>query len=386
MAIGKPRGKEGQRPVYVYDPSIGRKRYVGSRKNLRGEDGAKALEQAKAIEFARASPADDTLTVATYAAEWFELHHGEGTRRPAGSTLKVNRGNMRPFLSEYGTRPLEDGLTRREALRWAKLHKHNAVVVCAMFNDAIDDGVCKVNPFAGRKQEGSRERKHIHPLTEEEVSRLADIALRQWGEDGYGLVARAWVLFGAWVGCRPGETFTVTAQALDFANGEVTIRRVKKRGRVYPTDVVVLPVAVIDAIRAMPAVPMAGPLFVSPRGLPFTHGIRYYWDPIRSAFRETVSDRRWHELLDDTMEDGSRVRAKNLDFYALRHFCASVMADRGADARDIAHQLGNSEQVCRETYIHAFVDRTNDRVRNLLDAPRVSDLDAARRRRNAGDG
>jgi integrase len=73
-------------------------------------------------------------------------------------------------------------VTRREALKWSKLHKHNAVVVCAMFNDAIDDDVCKTNPFAGRRQEESRERKHIHPLTEEEVDRLADIALRHWGE------------------------------------------------------------------------------------------------------------------------------------------------------------------------------------------------------------
>jgi integrase len=62
-------------------------------------------------------------------------------------------------------------------------------------------------PVRGRRQEESRERKHIHPLTEDEVDRLADIALRHWGSDGYGLVARAWVLFAAWVGCRPGETF-----------------------------------------------------------------------------------------------------------------------------------------------------------------------------------
>jgi integrase len=382
VAIGKPRGKAGQRPVYVYDPRLGRKVYVGSRKNLRGDDGAQALERAKTIEFQRADPTDRTVTIDTYAEEWLELHHGPGTRRPADSTLKVNRGNLRPFLAEYGGRPVDGGVSRREALRWSKLHKHNAVVVCAMFNDAIDDEITKSNPFAGRRQEESRERKHIHPLTEAEVCRLADIALRHWGGEGYGLTAWAWVLFGAWVGCRPGETFTVQARDLDFAAGEVTVRRVKKRGGTYPTDTVVLPAAAIDAIRAMPVIPASGPLFTTVTGKPFQKGnLRHHWDPVRAAFRETVPEERWLQLLDDTMDDGTRRRAKSLDFYVLRHHCASIMADRGATARDIAHQLGNSEQVCRETYIHHFVDRTNERVRGLLDGPRVHDLDQARRRR-----
>jgi integrase len=89
-------------------------------------------------------------------------------------------------------------------------------------------------------------------LTEDEIGLLAGIALRHWGPDGYGPVARAWVLFGAWVGCRPGETFTVQAENLNFADGLVTVRRVKKRGGRYPLDEIVLPGAAVDAIRAMP--------------------------------------------------------------------------------------------------------------------------------------
>lgn len=377
MAIGKPRGKAGMRPVYVYDPREGKKVYVGSRKNLRGDDGAQALEREKTNEFARAPVNTGVVTIAEYAEEWFELHHGPGTRRPADGTYKTNEGNLRPFLKDFGAKQISGGISRREALRWSKLHPHNAVVVCAMFNDAIDDQVCETNPFAGRKQEGSRERKHIHPLTEDEIERLASIALRHWGGEGYGLVARAWVMFGAWVGCRPGETFSVTAQNLNFGTGEVTIKRVKKRGGVYPVDTVVLPTAAIDAIRSMPTVPAHGPLFTTVTGKPFSKGnLRYHWEPIRSAFRETVTERRWLELLDAQEED-----EKSLAFYTLRHFCASVLADRGASMADIAHQLGNSEQVCRETYVHAFVDRSNDRVRKLLNGAHVTDLEAARLRR-----
>lgn len=383
MAIGKPRGKNGARPVYVYDPARGRKVYVGSRVKLRGEGGAQELEREKQAEFAQRPSPTSKLTFAQYASDWLVDHHGDGTRRPAPGTHTHNRDMLRPFLAEFGHREVDAGIGRREALRWARQHPHNATVVAAMLNDAIDDEVTTGNPFARRRQEESRERKHIHPLTEAEVNQLADIAHRHWGADGYGWWARAWVLFGAWVGCRPGETFGSVAFAdLDFERGEVTIRRVKKRGRAYPTDVVVLPRAAQDAVRdairhAGPA-PTDGPLFRTVSGvLMGKGGLRYHWEPIRSGFREKVTTERWRELLDDS-ED-----RKTMDFYVLRHFCASVMADRGLNAKQISGQLGNSEQVCQETYIHLYRDRSNDAVRRALEAPTVVDLASARARKGA---
>jgi hypothetical protein len=56
------------------------------------------------------------------------------------------------------------------------------------------------------------------------------------------------------------------------------------------------------------------------------------------------------------------------------------MADRGASARDIAHQLGNSVEVCEATYIHGYRDRINERNRQLLERPVLVDLDARRKR------
>lgn len=369
MAISKrPNGYE----VYVYDPSIRRKRYVGVRKNLRGAGGAQELEREKAAEFSGNQPVpDEALTIRGYAAEWVDLHHGEGTRRLSPSTRRHNQHAIRPFLDAYGDRAL-DGLTRREALKWARLHAHNAKVVSALFNDAVDDDLCKANPFANRRQEQSRERKQIAPITEDELDRIAAIALRHWGSDGYGLVARAWVMFAGWVGCRPGETFSVTRSDLDFARGEVKVRRVKRRGGAHPTDTVVFPQAAQDAIRAMPSIPATGPVFLSVQGRPIGKGgMGYYWTPIRAAFRQTVTEERWRELLDEQ---------DDLEFYSLRHFCGSVMADRGLTEADIAHQLGNSVRVCRETYIHSYRDRTNDRVRAALQAPQaVVDLNSRRK-------
>jgi hypothetical protein len=104
------------RPVYVYDPAAGRKVYVGSRRTLRGDDGAQALERAKTIEFARRDPTE-TGTISEYAAGWLTDHHGPGTKRPASGTLKINEQNLRPLLEEFGARPLEGGITRRDQRR-----------------------------------------------------------------------------------------------------------------------------------------------------------------------------------------------------------------------------------------------------------------------------
>lgn len=374
MAIGKPRGRKGMRPVYVYDPKVGRKVYVGSREKLRGKGGAEELERERAAEFAGERAPSGALTMRAYATEWLALNHGPGTRRPRWTTKALNTSQLKPFLEDFGDVPL-DGISRSVALRWAKRYPRSAKVVSAMLNDAVDEEQCVGNPFANRRQPESRERKHIKPLTTEEVDRLAGIALRHWGEDGYGLLARAWVLFGALVGCRPGETFGVELADLDFAAEEVTIRRVKKRGGIYPVDVVVLPRLAIDALHAVGRLPTTGPVFTTVTGARVEKGgLRYYWDPIRSAFRETVTEERWAELLDGS-DDG-----KNLDFYALRHHCASRIVARGGNEYDVSAQLGNSPEVAREVYIHSYTDEANARNRRFLNDDVVVDLTSRRQR------
>lgn len=377
--IGKPRGKKGMRPVYVYDPRVGRKVYVGSREKLRGKGGAEELEREKKAEFAGArAEAAAPETMRAYAKDWLEIHHGPGTRRPAKTTRPLNESQLKPFLADFGDRPLDGSITRSEALRWAKKHPRSARVVSAMLNDAVNEDRCAGNPFANRQQPAPRDRKHIKPLTAEELDRLANIALRHWGADGYGLVARAWVLFGATVGCRPGETFAVELDDMDFAAEEVTIRRIKKRGNRYPVDIVVLPRVAIDAVRAIPNLPRVGPVFTTLNGAHMVKGaLKYYWDPIRAAFRETVTAERWTELLDGS-DDG-----KNLDFYVLRHYCASRIVARGGNEYDVSAQLGNSPQTAREVYIHSYTDEANARNRRFLnDDDVVVDL-ASRRRKGA---
>jgi hypothetical protein len=222
MSVVKSK-RDGRYDVYAYDPAKGRNIYVGRR---RLERDAKRCSARRPTSSPR-TPPRRKLTVSAYARDWLTEHHGPGTKRPAPTTRDHNAGMLRPFLEDFGDRRLDGGIGRKDALRWARRHPHNAKTVAAMFNDAIDDEETLVNPFANRRHEQPRGRQDVHPMTEEEVERLAELAEETWGAGGYGLVTRALVLFGAWTGMRPGETLTRTLADLDFEQGLVRVTRVK---------------------------------------------------------------------------------------------------------------------------------------------------------------
>jgi integrase len=364
MAIGKPRGKEGMRPVYVYDPAAKRKVYVGQAAALKD---ARKLFRDKTAEFAKPRQAAQT-TCTVYAERWLEVKHGPNTRRPARTTWQVNKNLLKPFLGEFGDRPLTS-IGRGEALDWSAAHSRQAKAVAAMFNDAFDDELVAANPFANRRQKEERGRRDIAPLREDEIEKLCELAPVVHGL--YGQMVAGWIAFLAWTGCRPSEAWKAEWADLDFDAGRFVVHRVKGKKQ---TQEIVLPQAARTALEAIPERwPRTGTLFRTTYGKQYTKGnAGYYWREVKAAFVAQLDEERRAELLE---VDGA------LDPYALRHFCGSLMADRGLTEFDIAHQLGHSPEVCRKHYIHAHRDRTNDRVEMVLDKPQLVDLNRERERR-----
>jgi integrase len=357
------RRRNGRYVVEVYNPQIGGKVHAGTRAKY-GD--AKRLFEDKTQEF-RGIPAEDRGTVRAYAERWLKYKHGNNTRRPALSTFQVNRDNLKPFLEEFGSRPV-DGISRSEALDWARQNAYRAKSVSAMFNDAIDDEVVVTNPFANRRQTQPRGRMDIEPFTEEEVERLGEIAERVWF--GYGTVCRAWIMFGAWVGARPGEYLRLSWDDLNWDDGTVAVKRCK---RPYRVDVVVFPKIAQDAVRQMRRTSDA--LFPTVTGRRMAQGSSgYYWRPVVAAFTAQLSAFRRAEF--------EKVSGA-LDLYALRHFCASQIVARGGNEYDVSSQLGNTPEVARETYIHSYKERQRDRLRGLLDPAPVADLSVVRESRGA---
>ena len=139
-------------------------------------------------------------------------------------------------------------------------------------------------------------------LTHGELHELADKGLTVHGE--FGPVFRAMILFAGYVGLRSGEMFAL--EESDVGRDEVATRQnldgtgTLKLPKNDQERVVVLPPA-RDALGAVPARLDLPWLLVTPGGRQFGKGsLHYYGNPVRAAFGRP-----------------------GMDFYELRHFCAT---------------------------------------------------------------
>lgn len=359
--------KRGKRfAVWVYNPAAGRKVYVGTyaRRGSASEPGTARHAELEAEQRFHAGGRAYAGTIAAWAKRWLADYP-----RPEQSTNRHNRANLKPFLDEFGERRL-DGITKAEAKRVAEQRPHVARTVSAMYNDAIRylEGYQSGNPFAKLVTEG-RGRQDITPLTEAEVRQVGDTAVKVHGLL-FGATFRAMILFAAWTGCRPGELAALRWSDLDFdagllrvarqhdANGDGVKSTKTKRGRR-----IVMADQAVEAIQSM-AVRHMEWVFTTPTGRPFCKGSwGYYWRPVRDVFEAGLPHDHW---LPQRLELNPK---DHLDMYELRHFCGSLLADRGLSARDIAEHLGNSAEVCERVYVHPYRDRVRDRVRAAFGQP-----------------
>ena len=119
------------------------------------------------------------------------------------------------------------------------------------------------------------------------------------------------ILFAGYVGLRPGELFAL--ERGDLVDDEVHIRRnldgtgqlkLPKNGK---QRVVILPPPARDALLDVPPRIDTSWLFVTGRGRQFRKSsLLYYWNPVRAAFGRP-----------------------GMDFYELRHFCATHLLELG---------------------------------------------------------
>jgi len=176
------RPRSGSYAVSVYDPSLKRKRWVGSFKTMRE---AREAER----EASRRRGVAGRLTCGEFARLWLAEY-----ARPAPATQRSYRYALQRFAHEFDRRRLGD-FDRLTARAWANEHpQSNVRVARAMFNDAIDDGLHPgPNPFANLRLEQSRGRKDLIALTEDELHELGETALRVHGE--CGPTFRAMILF-----------------------------------------------------------------------------------------------------------------------------------------------------------------------------------------------
>ncbi len=320
--------------VSVYDRTLKRKRWVGT-------FATKAEAREAERDASRRRAVGGRMTCGEFAQVWLDEYP-----RGAGATRRTYRYGLKTFAKEFAQLRLAE-MDRLAARAWAlRSPQSNVRVVRAMFNDAINDGLHPgPNPFANLRLEQSRGRKDLVALTRDELDELAEIPLRVHGD--FGPILRAMILFSAYVGLRPGEMFAL--ERADVGRDEVRIRRnldgtgvvkAPKNGR---ERVVVLPPPAREALSSVPVRLDVPWLFLTPRSRRFSKSsLHYYWNPVRAAFGRP-----------------------GMDYYELRHFCATHLLELGVSHADVAVQLGHTDggALVMSTYGHPSEDAARERLK-----------------------
>lgn len=323
----------------------GVKRQVGTYATKRE---ARAAERA-----ALASAPSSSMTVGAWRDLWLERSDWRE------STRQHNRERTGAFADAYGHVRLRD-VTRSDARLWVADNPSTVGALSAMFGAAAyeDDEhggrLLTENPFAklGRRR---MRRRDLRPdwLGQADIEGLEARALAVHGEQ-YGRVVAGLVRFAAETGLRPGELFALRWDDLDPRAGVVYVRRAadSKSRRVGPTkngrerEVVMTTQAHRAACRARIFGERQELVFVTVTG-------RQLWQPSLSTL--------WRPVRNAAGRPG-------MDFYELRHYCATRLLEAGVSDADVAVQLGHTDggELVRRVYGHPAARHSLDRVREAI--------------------
>jgi integrase len=304
----------GKWGVKAYDPTLKRSKWIGTYEFKHEAEAAEAAAKGGYLPSGRAK------TVQDWSVIWLRDY-----QRPAPATQRTYKYAVEAIVADIGDMRL-DLLDRPSARKFANKWPHGTTRVArAMFGDAMRDGLVVANPFSDLRIAAPRGRKDIDALTEKEIRSLADKAGEELGR--FGREFRAIILFLGYVGCRPGELACIRRDDVDPVKGEVVIRfaldgmgaeKAPKNGK---PRIVTVPPPALEALRDVPLRIGSPYLFHTPTGKRLSKGILSYY------FREARA--HWGR--------------KDLEMYALRHACATLLLERGLPPHVVANQLGHTD-------------------------------------------
>lgn len=304
-------------------------------------------------------------TVASFSGRWVK-----DFPRPKESTNDTYTSAADRFAAHLGER-LMHRITSRDARAYVADHPADRFALSAMFGDARREGIVLTNPFSQLRTPRSRGRKNIAPITVEELELLASLALTEHGDE-LGLVVRAAIVVAAFTGVRPGELCGLEWRDVDLENGEAKVRRQIRRGRETTPKTgrprtVFLPPPAVEELRRLPerrivcAVTGGHPVFPAKSNRRLSnHDLSAHWRPVRAAFEARLTSERLGQF---------QACKGALDFYALRHFCATHLVEQGVEAWVVAKQLGHGDggRLVQETYGHPRDEIAQERLRQAFE-------------------
>jgi integrase len=347
--------------VRAYDPARGKTLPKGT------YDTCEAARKRKREFEDSCSTNRSSIVVARYV-DLFLARRSEATRR-------THRYALVTFIREFGERPIA-ALEWTETRMWAHDQPEwRTDAVRALLNSALDDGLITANPVARLGRRRSRGRRDIVAVTPEEIDLLAKIASEVHGAV-FGVLFAAMIGVAAWTGLRPSELFAMGWDWVSFPSWAIAVRGQLERSGEFKSATktgghrtIVLPPPAAEALTTLPRSLEAAPIFRTKRGTPFSLSkLHYYWDPVRRIFETRIPAERLSQFRDARDPD-----RPDMDFYELRHFCATFLLEQGIDAADVGRQLGCSERKIIEVYGHPRNELGRERIKDVWRKPPRAD-------------
>ncbi|HJU10291.1 MAG TPA: site-specific integrase [Candidatus Binataceae bacterium] len=239
-------------------------------------------------------------------------------------------------------------------------------ILCAMLNDAVDDGVLTRNPAQslGRRKKAETmsqiERdESIRPLSEEEVVSLLAAAPDHESRTLLRLLARA--------GLRPGEAIALQWTDLNFSAREILVERnlyeghlgtpkTGRRRRVDMSQGLALDLSRLYAQRE--AEKLAGRWT---RDIPAWIFCQLDGEPLRIQHVRSIFDRSLR-----------RAGLSGHVTYDLRHTFATTLLAKGTPLTYVAEQMGHKKPITTLTYYAHWIPTTSDKsFVDSLDQPKL---------------
>lgn len=306
------------------------------------------LAKARRAE-AEARVAQTTDTSKLTVSELADLYHQQHTAHKESATQKNYKRATKAFVAHSADRRASS-VTFIEAQAFANNNARSTVdAVSTMYEWAKKAGIVTANPFDGVTRVQVRPKREAIVLTDQQVSELAGVALRELDPPMAEQMA-AMILFAAGTGMRPAEIFALTWRDIDTSNNRVNVSKslaadgvkLPKNGK--PREIALLSTAREGLTLIERGVP-DDLIFTSNRG---------------NALSKSKLAYRWHQVR-------RAAGLPSMPFYNLRHTCATRLLELGAYSYEVAEQLGHQDggRLVERTYGHPSTKRALDRITEL---------------------
>ena len=289
---------------------------------------------------------DADPTVSEYASKWLPLHKGDVSAKCYNDYAK----QFEALCEVIGHKKIREVTVDDAAKVWkhysgysASTVKRSRMLFIALFDSAVENDMCRKNPFRGKYAQPPKAPAGSHrALTEEETSLILTTPHRMQ-------LAALVMLYS---GLRRGEVIALSMKDIDLSSGTITVNKAVRFDGNRP---VITHPKTQAGNRVVPILSILRPFLLDHIGLLLS-------TEKGGIMTDTAFKRCWDSyLLHLSKAAGHPVSIRPHD---LRHTYCTMLRDSGVDLKQAMIWLGHSDE---KMILHVYDHITDKRTQNSID-------------------